>query len=134
MGERNIEAIHLRGRNITMLYDFTPGVASGRGGNLDVTENPSGFEAAMVHGMWQDNNSSSGILAPSRRCAFCPPSFTAVSGKQGQGPLPLKLRLDGGRCSEFRLRTGGRRGRPRADGETHHRIWAHLAYNLPIEI
>jgi hypothetical protein len=101
MGERNIEAVPLRGRNITMLYDFTPGVVSGQGGNLDVTENPSGFEGAMVHGMWQDNNSSSGILAPSRRCAFCPPSFSAVSGRQGQGPLPLKLRLDGNVAANF---------------------------------
>jgi hypothetical protein len=65
MGKRNIEAIPLRGRNITMLYDFTLGVVSGQGGNLYVTENPSGFEGAMVHGMWQDSSSSSVILGPS---------------------------------------------------------------------
>ncbi len=54
--ERSIEALPVRGRNITLLYDLVPGVVSGQGGNLDVTENPSGFEGAMVHGMWQDNN------------------------------------------------------------------------------
>lgn len=56
ISERQIEAIPVRGRNVTLLYDLVPGVVSGQGGNLDVTENPSGFEGAMVHGMWQDNN------------------------------------------------------------------------------
>ena len=56
ISESQVEAIPVRGRNITILYDLVPGVVSGQGGNLDVTENPSGFEGAMVHGMWQDNN------------------------------------------------------------------------------